>query len=255
MTLLLEKIRKINRLLQKNEKVSYPDVAHLMSKLMDSNVFIVSRSGEILADVVSNILNCNTKTKKKFADNVLPEDYAEWIIRIPETLPNATIQNVKTSFLNETSCNFVGEFSTIIPIYGGGERIATLIVARDKGCFEEADLLLSEYGATIVGMEILRERTQKISEEVRKKTTVRVAIATLSYSEKEAVIHILEELDGNEGLLVASKIADRVGITRSVIVNALRKFGSAGIIQSKSLGMKGTYIKVLNEQLFEEIKK
>ena len=71
----------------------------------------------------------------------------------------------------------------------------------------------------------------------------------------EAVMHILGELDGNEGLLVASKIADRVGITRSVIVNALRKFESAGVIESKSLGMKGTYIKVLNEKLIDELKK
>ena len=48
-------------------------------------------------------------------------------------------------------------------------------------------------------------------------------VRTLSFSELEAIEHILNELDGNEGLLVASKIADRLGITRSVIVNALRK--------------------------------
>jgi len=82
-----------------------------------------------------------------------------------------------------------------------------------------------------------------------------VALGTLSYSELEAVMHILSELEGDEGLLVASKIADRVGITRSVIVNALRKFESAGVIESKSLGMKGTYIKVLNERLLDELKK
>ena len=67
-------------------------------------------------------------------------------------------------------------------------------------------------------------------------------------------IHIFEELDGNEGILVASKIADRVGITRSVIVNALRKFESAGVIESRSSGMKGTYIKVLNDVVFDELK-
>ena len=39
-------------------------------------------------------------------------------------------------------------------------------------------------------------------------------------------------------MLVASKVADKVGITRSVIVNALRKFESAGIIESRSLGLK-----------------
>ena len=77
----------------------------------------------------------------------------------------------------------------------------------------------------------------------------------MSYSEAEAAVNILGELEGNEGLLVASKIADRVGITRSVIVNALRKFESAGVIESKSLGMKGTYIKILNEYLMDEIKK
>ncbi len=40
-------------------------------------------------------------------------------------------------------------------------------------------------------------------------------------------------------VIVASKVADRVGITRSVIVNALRKLESAGVIESRSLGMKG----------------
>ena len=50
-------------------------------------------------------------------------------------------------------------------------------------------------------------------------------------------------------------IADRIGITRSVIVNALRKLESAGIIESRSLGMKGTYLKVLITDIFEEVKK
>ena len=58
-----------------------------------------------------------------------------------------------------------------------------------------------------------------------------------------------------EGILVASKIADRVGITRSVIVNALRKFESAGVIESRSSGMKGTHIKVVNDYVFTELEK
>ena len=80
-------------------------------------------------------------------------------------------------------------------------------------------------------------------------------ISTLSFSELEAIIHIFDELNGMEGILVASKIADRVGITRSVIVNALRKFESAGVIESRSSGMKGTYIKVVNDYVFKELDK
>ncbi|HBW39086.1 MAG TPA: GTP-sensing pleiotropic transcriptional regulator CodY, partial [Desulfosporosinus sp.] len=104
-------------------------------------------------------------------------------------------------------------------------------------------------------MEILRVKAERAEEEARKKAAVQIAVGTLSYSELEAVEHIFAELGGGEGLLVASKIADRVGITRSVIVNALRKFESAGVIESKSLGMKGTYIRVLNDYLLDELEK
>ena len=44
-------------------------------------------------------------------------------------------------------------------------------------------------------------------------------------------------------------------ISRSVIVNALRKFESAGVIESRSSGMKGTYIKVVNDYVFKELDK
>ena len=78
-------------------------------------------------------------------------------------------------------------------------------------------------------------------------------VTGLSSPELEAITHIFDELKGNEGILVASRIADSVGITRSVIVNALRKFESAGVIESRSSGMKGTYIKVLNDYIFDEL--
>ena len=84
---------------------------------------------------------------------------------------------------------------------------------------------------------------------------VQMAIGTLSYSEIEAVQQIFAELDGDEGLLVASKIADRSGITRSVIVNALRKLESAGVVESRSLGMKGTRIKITNSKFKDELNK
>lgn len=104
-------------------------------------------------------------------------------------------------------------------------------------------------------MEILHRNQKKLREEARSKAVVQMAINSLSYSELEAIEHIFKELDGKEGLLVASKIADRVGITRSVIVNALRKLESAGVIESRSLGMKGTYIKVLNDKFLNELEK
>ena len=63
-----------------------------------------------------------------------------------------------------------------------------------------------------------------------------------------------EELDGEEeGVIIASRLAEKVNITRSVIVNALRKFESAGVIETRSNGMKGTYIKVINELAYNAV--
>jgi len=115
------------------------------------------------------------------------------------------------------------------------------------------DIILCEYGTTVVGLEMMRSIHEENAEENRKIQIVKSAIGTLSFSELEAIVHIFDELDGTEGILVASKIADRVGITRSVIVNALRKFESAGVIESRSSGMKGTYIKVINDVVFDEL--
>jgi transcriptional pleiotropic repressor len=136
-----------------------------------------------------------------------------------------------------------------------GERLGTLFLYKCSKQYDLDDIILSEYGTTVVGLEMMRSVNEENAEENRKIQIVKSAISTLSFSELEAIIHIFDELDGNEGILVASKIADRVGITRSVIVNALRKFESAGVIESRSSGMKGTYIKVLNDVVFDELKK
>lgn len=146
-----------------------------------------------------------------------------------------------------------GYQAIITPIDIAGERLGTLFIYKRDQMYEIDDIILSEYGTTVVGLEMLRSVNEESTEETRKEHIVQSAISTLSYSELEAIIHIFEELDGTEGILVASKIADRVGITRSVIVNALRKFESAGVIESRSSGMKGTYIKVVNDYVFTEL--
>lgn len=252
---LLDRTRKINKLLQKSDKVKYEEISSVLSQVMNSNVYIVSKDGVLLGYAVEDQFECDIMREQVLLKGFFPERYVEFLLKIQETSPNLRLESGRCAFVENTNCIATDKFTTIIPIHGGGERIGTLMVAKFEHEFNDEDLILAEYGATVVGMEILRDRSEKIEEEARKKATVQVALGTLSYSELEAVMHILGELDGNEGLLVASKIADRVGITRSVIVNALRKFESAGVIESKSLGMKGTYIKVLNERLLDELKK
>lgn len=252
---LLERTRKINKLLQKSESVEYDGISRVLSNVMSANIYIVGKKGEIFGHAFIDDFECDLMLDKVVMQGLFPKHYVNWLLKIDETSPNLKLKKGICAFSQDTQCMFSGKMTTIVPIYGVGERIGTLIVAKFDEEFTDEDLILAEYGATVVGMEILRDRSAKIEIEARKKATVQIALATLSYSEVEAAINILGELEGNEGLLVASKIADRVGITRSVIVNALRKFESAGVIESKSLGMKGTYIKVLNEHLLDEVQK
>ncbi|SHI69942.1 transcriptional pleiotropic repressor [Clostridium amylolyticum] len=256
MSTLLNKTRMLNKILQKSgtDPVAFEDICKLLSDVLSCNVYIVSRKGKILGHEFASDFECDIMKSKVITNGRFPEDYNSKLLNIHETIANVPNKG-ECVFPGEGSCSHEEKLSTIVPIIGNRERLGTLLLARFNQAFTDDDLILIEYSAAIVGMEVLRAKQGEVEEEARKKAVVQLALGTLSYSELEAVEHIFDELDGTEGLLVASKIADKVGITRSVIVNALRKFESAGVIESRSLGMKGTHIKILNEKLLDELKK
>ncbi|WP_025027663.1 GTP-sensing pleiotropic transcriptional regulator CodY [Caldalkalibacillus mannanilyticus] len=252
---LLSKTRRINNMLQRvSGPVNFKEMAEVLCEVIEANVFVVSRKGKLLGFSIAQEIE-NERMSHYLEDRKFPVEYTEGILKLQETSANLEVDSPYTIFPVEMKTFFSNALTTVVPIVGGGERLGTLVLGRVNNTFEDDDLILAEYGATVVGMEILRERAEEIEHEARSKAVVQMAISSLSYSELEAVEHIFHELDGKEGLLVASKIADRVGITRSVIVNALRKLESAGVIESRSLGMKGTFIKILNEKLMIELEK
>lgn len=251
---LLNKTRTLNRLLQRaaGKALSFREMAEVLCSTIQSNVFVVSRKGKILGCAAVDVYDHDYIRSLSGDELRFSQESNLRFLDTSESLTNVALDPGITETFSRLSDH---EVMTLVPITGGGDRLGTLVLTRKSGSFDDDDLVLAEYGSTIVGMEILRERAEEIEQEVRSRAVVAVAVGSLSFSELEAVEHIFEELDGKEGLLVASKIADRVGITRSVIVNALRKLESAGVIETRSLGMKGTYIRILNHQLLQELKK
>lgn len=248
---LLDKTRKINKLLHNNNShmVVFNDICEVLSEILVSNILVISRKGKVLG--IKNRQDI-TALGELIVDSVgghIDEMLNERLLSVLSTK-----ENVNLLTLGFESADVSAYQAIITPIDIAGERLGTLFIYRRDKAYEIDDIILSEYGTTVVGLEMLRSVNEENAEETRKVQIVKSAISTLSFSELEAITHIFKELDGNEGILVASKIADRVGITRSVIVNALRKFESAGVIESRSSGMKGTYIKVLNDVVFDELK-
>ena len=252
---ILKKIRKLNWMLQESPTgaFSFNEMCELMSEFMDANVYITNRHGKVIGVGYKSKSDSMAISDTETGSEVLPEEYSEELMRVRETTANLSGDEALKIF--KYDYDTADKLHTIIPILGGGQRWGTLVLTRYSPSFEEEDLVIGEYGATVVGMEIQRRKSLEREEEEREIAMVQMAIGTLSYSEIEAVQQIFAELDGDEGLLVASKIADRSGITRSVIVNALRKLESAGVVESRSLGMKGTRIKITNSKFKDELNK
>ena len=245
---LLQRMRKVNRLLQRvgSDRVIFSDICEVISDVVQSNVLVISNKSKVLG--IHNLFANDIVNDEQYIGYAINDQ----LISMMDVRDNVSMETIFADSAN--SGNYIG---CIVPIVAGGQRLGTFVLYKQKnqGSYTTEDMILAEYGATIVAVEMLTSLKDETDEEARKIAIVKSAIGTLSYSELEAIVHIFEKLDGTEGLLIASKIADKVGITRSVIVNALRKFESAGVIESRSLGMKGTYIKVLNDALIDELNK
>ena len=218
---LLDKTRKINKLLHNNHshRVEFNDICAVLSGILESNILVISKKGKVLGtgfynseEVIDELIYDKVGG---FVDNMLNE-------RLLSVL--STKENVNLETLGFVGDNIKQYQAIINPIDIAGERLGTVFMYKSNSQYEIDDIILSEYGTTVVGLEMMRSVHEENAEENRKIQIVKSAISTLSSSELEAIKHIFKELDGTEGILVASKIADRVGITRSVIVNALRKF-------------------------------
>ena len=225
---LLDKTRKINKLLHNNnsQKVVFNDICKVLTEVMNSNVLVISKKGKILGkneadhiEVLHQLISGNVK------------DYVDFSLNERLLTILSTNENVSLSTLGFES-DVDDYYAIIAPIDIAGERFGTLFMYRQRENYSIDDIILAEYGTTVVGLEMLRSVSEEVEQERRKKGIVDSAISTLS-----------------------SKIADRFGITRSVVVNALRKLESAGVVETRSSGMKGTYIKVVNDFIFDEITK
>ena len=250
---ILKKIRKLNWVLSESTtgSLSYNDLSRILCQIINANVLITDVEGNVLGAGYANLEDASTVSDEKGSEK-LTQFHTEKFSEIKETVEN--LHGEACFELLGQNYKMTNKYHCIIPSFCGGERKGTLIVARHGSSFDDVDIALCEYGATVVGIEIKRKQSLALEEEIRLKKAVQKAIDKLSFTEKEALLKIFEEISGEEDLLVVSKVAAKYSITNSVIVNALRKLESAGVLSSQSLGMKGTRIIITNPYLSSKVK-
>ena len=249
---LLEKTRFVHRAFQakgKGEPWDYSKFSKILSDFSNSNVYFIDSAGALLGYSWLPEYKSQTLLDGSFKDGVMP---AEVVAKMNKCKNSEVHDEDAFLFDDDYSGKRPEKHLMYVPIIGvSSERLGTIMLVRFHAPFLTEDVLLAEYFGIMAAIQIINEHAKAVEETSRNRMSLQMAIRALSYSELESMRHIIGGLGGTEGIAIASKVADKVGVTRSVIVNALRKLESAGLIESRSLGMKGTYIKILSPMLPE----
>lgn len=150
---LLDKTRKINKLLHNNNssKVVFNDICAVLTEILDSNVLVVSRKGKILGvskcPQVREIHELITESVGSHIDAMLNER----LLSILSTKENVNLETLGFSPESVGGCEAI-----ITPIDIAGERLGTLFIYKQDSSYSIDDIILSEYGTAVVGLEMLR---------------------------------------------------------------------------------------------------
>ena len=227
MRTILADLRKINEIVQydnvwrdsETADLPFNKLTEILGSLLKVDLYIASIDGRMLG--IHDEFQVNNDRMKEYKDSrQFPDFYMKELTTLKFTKENIPV----------TDNLFV-------------------VMGKEGQPFSTDDLILAEHAATVIGTEMLHWYTRKIEQEKREQQNVHLALNSLSYSELEAIKVIVGLFDGMDLRFTALKIAQEYHITRTVIVNAIRKLESAGIIESRSLGTKGTYIKIKNENI------
>ncbi|WP_208559943.1 GTP-sensing pleiotropic transcriptional regulator CodY [Marinilactibacillus kalidii] len=256
----LKKVKELNKqanvkewakyiLSNDSAEIDFPlkSISYALGKLLDANIFIVNAEGNLLG--YHERYRVNTQRVRNLIKNkTFPYNYIQRLSGVEETIMNVQIDDNLTIFPVEKRANYPDALTSVVPIVLSDDRLGTLLVGRIQESISDVDGMLIEHAASMIGLEIALEYGKTEVEIEKQLSGAKLAISTLSVTEVKALKGVFTQInqDSQETILTTSEIADKIGVTRSIVVNALRKLVSASVIEQRSMGMKGTYIKVLN---------
>ena len=137
-------------------------------------MLVVSRKGKILGvgkgPEVKEIHELITESVGSHIDEMLNE-------RLLSIL--STKENVNLETLGFSPEAVEGYQAIITPIDIAGERLGTLFIYKQGSTYSIDDIILSEYGTAVVGLEMLRSVNEENAEETRKEHIVQSAISVI----------------------------------------------------------------------------
>ena len=249
---LLDRTRKVNHLLAETsgEKVAFSDICRMMGEFLHSSVYVISRRGKLLGLYKNNDVRAIDGFKDAQLGALLEERLNDRFLSVLSTKENV---NLETLGLDEYEAE--GLTAMIAPIMVDGDRLGTFFLYREEKTYRIDDIVLCEYCNMIIGLVMTTSLMAESGEETNKREAISSAIRTLSELEQRSVAAVIHSIGGMSGQVITSKLAAEYHVTRSVMVNALRKLESARLIRTQSAGVKGTKIEVLNDIAYDEFER
>ncbi len=180
--MVLSKIKKMNKFVQaaSTSCVDFNEMANLLSEELKKPTMVVAKNGRLLGkasweEYASDMDNINVDE-----NDSLDKEVISVLSKIDETKEGLCKEDGLDILCSDDE-NGAKHTFTAVPIYGMGERLATLLVVNDDEKMADDDLVMCEHAATLMAMEMITSSKERIAEEVRRKSAVQMAIGTLSY--------------------------------------------------------------------------
>ena len=158
---LLDKTRKISKLLHNNSssKVVFNDICKVMREILNSNVLVISRKGKVLGTGRAEGIGCIGELMEESVGGFIDSLLNERLLGVLSTKENV---NLEALGFEEPD---IRKFQAIItPIEIAGERLGTLFAYKCDSQYDIDDIILCEYGTTVVGLEMLRAVNEESAE-------------------------------------------------------------------------------------------
>ena len=149
---LLDKTRKINKLLHNNNssKVVFNDICEVLTGILESDILVISKKGKVLGSSECKGVDIIEELIVDEVGGFIDPDLNERLLGVLSTKENVNLETL--GFGDETR-----KYRAIIsPVDIAGERLGTLFIYRSDREYDIDDIILTEYGTTVVSLEMLR---------------------------------------------------------------------------------------------------
>lgn len=251
---IIERMQHLNSVFRYSSENIIPlqEFCNQLAEILNSNIYLFYEDGNIFCHAIAPEFVC-PYNDLSLEGHTLPDTFHSFFnkkdrstFNVHEKCPICTYENVGICTMGE-------RYYSMIPITSSRKKRAGLLLIRYGGPFEQDEEILCEYAAMVISLDILYRDQEKLKSESLETAYSELAVKTLSLSELYAANAVLKMIDGNWGMVKLADAANVAFVTQSAVTSAIRKLEGAGVISTKTRGVKGKEIFINNKYLRNEI--